>query len=97
MHFIAFIDSLSCHLPPIPSRKQKKSVVLWGEAIQRRTALREFSGKTISLWKGRCDVEKGTFREEVTFSFLFFLSFQRKCQVFLHFPTPVNQVSNRIH
>lgn len=47
MSFIAFIDSSSPSSQSI--LKAKKNVSVWGEVIQRGTALRKFSGKPISL------------------------------------------------
>lgn len=72
MNFIAFTDSSS---PSTQSILKEKKVSVWGEVIQRGTALRKFSGKPISLWSQRCDVEKGTLRQEVTFPFHLFFSF----------------------
>lgn len=69
-HFIGFTDSTLHHLSPIPSWKWKKWVTVWGEAIWRGSALCEFSGKAISPWREKCDVEKGRFRGEVIFLFI---------------------------
>lgn len=98
LHELHCLYRVFIFLPIHPEcKKRRKKVSVFGEVIQRRTALRKLSGKPICLWSWRCDVENGTLRQEATFPFhlffSFFFSFQRRCQVFVHFPIPENQAS----